>query len=375
MAQSTNQDKAARILVADAPVPSPHYGSWVQRIDYLLQHFSENCVNYLICSKTNVPFRSENTKRYGCPVASDRMIRRIFPHWRLRHYKRALQEIAHRHGQLVICIIDSIRAKQAIVSFVEELGISSRCRIIYYQCGFSTYLPSPAFLQFIKGIHAAIYLSMESYDYELRHNPELPFEVHVLPNPIDHRVYHKVSQDTKKELQTELGYEANKLHFVWSSVNRPKKGLAIVLKAWQMVYSPAQSMHLHVLGTASEAPVDGVTFHGFVPPPDVHRFLKAGDIGLFSALWPEGFGLSLAEQISCGLFCIASVAGGPASYFDPQKHGIAIKHPNVVSEWTLAFEKVLTCREEIIAYRQSQSSHPSFLTYDAWCRAFCQILK
>ncbi len=361
----------AKILIADSPIPSPGYGSWTQRVDYLLTQYDENVFDYVICSESQAEFHSTKTKRYNCDQHTGRLMNKLVAHWRFRHYKKALKEISKKHDQLLICIVDSKRLKHAVWQYINDLGIIGRTRLVYYQCGYSTYLTADQYERLTEGVGHFIYLTENAYQFELEHNPSLPFTAYVLHNPIDHNRFYIPNPIEKKALRNELQMD-NGLQLIWASQDRPKKGLEVVLQAWQKFYHPHLHATLHVVGANRTDKIPGVVFHGRIPSYNVHKYLKAADIGVFSALWTEGFGLTLAEQISCGLLCIASVAGGVAEYFKPGLFGIPVHRPNMKEEWVIAFQQAIEMLPSFLE-QQKERREPPFLTYDEWCKRFCQI--
>jgi len=361
----------AKILIADAPIPWPGYGSWSQRIEYLLQQYEHNVFDYVICMDSKTEFVSKKTKRFNCKVHSNRFMNKLFSWWRFKDVKQALAKINVQHEGMIICIMDSLRTKHAVWNFVNDIGAAHKSRLVYYQCGFSTYLPSDKYNKLTEGISDFIYLTRNAYEFELTHNPALPFVAHVLHNPIDHQKFFVPSENDKQQYRKELGMHEG-VHFIWASQDRPKKGLEVVLQAWRKFYRPELNVTLNVIGVQRNHSFPGVVFHGKKPNYEIHQYLKAADIGVFSPLWTEGFGLSLAEQISCGLLCVASTAGGVEEYFVDGEHGFAIEHPNFIASWELGFEKALA---HLPLFRQQLANRtfPVFLTYDAWCQKFCSI--
>lgn len=360
----------ARVLIADAPIPSPGYGSWSQRITYLLEQYPGNVVDYVVGNNGADAFHSARTKRYNLQLRHNRLMNRLLKHWKLQAYKTALQEIAAQHEQLIICIVDSIRTKHAVWHFLGQMNIRHKCKIIYYQCGYSTYLSSDKYEALMEGVDEVIYLSKHSYLYELEHNPSLPFTAHVLHNPIDNNRCYPLAPAAKQALRQQLGMD-NGCQFVWSSQHRKKKGLEVILNAWQLLDCKALNATLHVVGADTGEQIPGVVFHGRQPNHEVHRYLQAADIGLFSPLWTEGFGLSLAEQMSCGLYCISSWVGGVKDYFDAARFGEAIETPNMPAAWAAAMQRAV---EKVSGFQSPALQGPVFLTYDEWCERFCDLL-
>jgi glycosyltransferase involved in cell wall biosynthesis len=363
----------ARVLIADASIPTAGYGSWSQRIAYLLQQYEDNRFDYLIAEYTDIPFQSNKTRRFNCRQDKSRLLNKLFPGWRYKAYVKSIGEILAKHDQAIICVIDSLRTKKAIWNYIKKKNLQTRVKLLYYQCGFSKYISPADYERFIEGLDACIYLTKNAYRFDLKHNSSMPFPVHVLHNPIDHHSFHPVDASVRTEFRKELGM-AEGIHFIWASQNRPKKGLEVILQAWMRFYSPEKNIHLHVIGIDQSVSLPAVHFHGKKHSDEMHKWFKAADIGVFSSLWPEGFSLSLAEQISCGLFCIASTAGCVEEFFIPGEHGIAIEDPNLVEIWVNAFVKALDQLEDFKKGKTNAiSTEAPFLTYNEWCHRFQQI--
>jgi glycosyltransferase involved in cell wall biosynthesis len=371
--KASMNNKVARVLIADASIPTAGYGSWSQRIAYLLQQYEDNRFDYLVAEYTDIPFQSNITHRFNCKQDKSRLLNRLFPGWRYRNYTKSIAEVLSRHDQAIICIIDSLRTKKAIWNYIKKEKLEARVKLLYYQCGFSKYISPADYERFIEGLDACIYLTRNAYRFDLRHNSSMPFPVHVLHNPINHHSFHPVEISVKRAYKKELGI-ADGIHFIWASQNRPKKGLEVILEAWMQFYSPDKNVQLHVIGVTKTESIPGVNFYGKMHSAEMHKWFKAADIGVFSSLWPEGFSLSLAEQISCGLFCIASTAGCVEEFFIPGEHGIAIEDPNLVDVWVNAFGDALN---QLEGFQQRKTNagaiKPPFLTYNEWCDRFQQI--
>ena len=363
----------ARVLIADAPIPSPGYGSWSQRMEYLLQSYEANVFNYIICSDSPVDFQSATCRRFNCKQYPGKIINKLIPFYRFREYKKALKAISEQHDAIIIGILDSKRAKHAVWKYINDLGIRHKCTLVYYQCGFSTYLNADQYERLTEGVSHFIYLTENAYRFELEHNPSLPFVAHVLHNPINHQQFFVPSDVVKASLRHELGMNDG-VQFIWASQDRPKKGLDVVLHAWKRFYRSDVNATLHVVGVQRDKQLPAVIFHGKKPNHEMHKYFKAADIGVFSSLWTEGFSLSLAEQISCGLLCIASTAGCVDEFFIDGEHGIAIDCPNIPEKWMDAFQKGMQDLPHFKLQVANRQSIP-FLTYDEWCKRFCNIFS
>src|SRR4051812_28758336 len=99
----------ARVIITDQGLPSGGVGSWTQRVEYLLQGYAHNNVDYLICEKNDEIFNASNTKRISCHQCKGKFLNKIIRGYRYKNYFNAVNEICEAHSLVVVCIIDSIR--------------------------------------------------------------------------------------------------------------------------------------------------------------------------------------------------------------------------------------------------------------------------
>ncbi|MBF6609390.1 MAG: glycosyltransferase family 4 protein [Flavobacterium sp.] len=129
--------------------------------------------------------------------------------------------------------------------------------------------------------------------------------------------------------------------FIWCSQDRPKKGLEVILSAWESVYEPEKNMVLLVIGCAPRDPMLGVRFLGRIQNDLLPEYYQVADVMLFSTLCEEGFGMSLVEALHCGCYCIASALGGVPEVLQFGKLGELIDNPFLASEWARAINAYL----------------------------------
>ena len=92
-------------------------------------------------------------------------------------------------------------------------------------------------------------------------------------------------------------------------------------------------MELLVIGTNNNIVNKGVRFLGQIPNNQLAQYYQLADFYLFPTLCHEGFGLSLAEALKCGLYCIASNNGSVAEVLNYGEYGRVIENPNLVKNW------------------------------------------
>ncbi len=364
----------AWVIIADYHLPSGGVGSWSQRITYLLEQFGQNRFHYLISEEGTEKLSSATTQQFACRQYKSRLANKLQPGIRYKAYTRAIETILSKHKHAVLVVLDSVRVKNAIWPWLQKRNLTHRTKIIYYQCGYSTYLTADQYLHFAEGIHHMIMLTKNAYRFELEHRPAMPFGVSILHNPVDHKRFIPPLAEEKAMARQLLNIEPDKIHFLWAAYDRPKKGLQVILDAWLRFYRPEMNVALQVVGVSRSYQLPGVTFHGKQHNDEMAQWMQACDIGISSSLWTEGFSLSLSEQISAGLLAIASTAGCVSEFFIDEAHGIAIQDPNRAGEWARAFEKAITILPDFskkVAQRQGQQ----FQTFDEWCKAFSGIVQ
>ena len=136
-------------------------------------------------------------------------------------------------------------------------------------------------------------------------------------------------------------HKENKKIFIWCSQDRPKKGLSLILDAWNVLYKQHKNIEFWIVGTEKKQHTDSIKYFGRVPNAELAKYYQVSDVYLFSTLCQEGFGMSLIEAKHSGCYCIASALGGVPEVLGYGKYGKLIENPNFVSEWIIAVENYL----------------------------------
>ena len=152
-------------------------------------------------------------------------------------------------------------------------------------------------------------------------------KIRFMPNGIDTAKF-KPNKAAGKRLRNELGVDN---YFVWLAVGRfeEAKDYPNMLRAFSMIVSKKSDVVLLLVGQgslleevkklASELKLeDKVRFLGV--RRDVPDLMNAADAFVLSSRW-EGFGLVLAEAMSCQLPVVATDSGGPREILNGGKLG------------------------------------------------------
>ncbi len=369
MKTDLSENQVAHILISSIGLPSNLMGSWTQILEYLLCNYSGNKIDYLLCEPSNIPFKSEKTQRIICPSLKWEINRQWYYPFKFQSYTKALKKIISKNDFSVIVIMDNFKLKNIVTETIQKNGWQNKCRVIFIQCGFSYEFTRDEYKHFRKGLHEIVLLTQKSYEYERNKYHEYPFLIHVLHNPVRQDIFYQLSAVEKEAKRTALGVKPQEKMFLWVAHDRPKKGLDIILNMWPAIAAKHPGSKLIVAGAKRDFSLAGLRFEGKLPNAELAKYYQAADVFLFSSLCQEGFGLSLAEAMSCGCFCIASDVGGVDEFFN-NDNGILVSNPNQTGAWIEAIEQYFT--QQTIARKQR---HAQFLSYDEWCSRFQQIIS
>jgi L-malate glycosyltransferase len=355
-------------------MPSEGVTSWPQLMEYLLQEYSGNEIDYLICAHTERPFVSKRTQRILCHVPG-KVQNKLLPQRKYRAFARALQQIAASHSYIVACVWDSAKLNVHIYAALEKMGLTKRVKLLFYNHGFSHYFLPQEYNKFARSVTEMIMISKHAYRFDFERYPAMPFPVHILYNPINHQLFHPLPIEKRPTLRKQKGLD-EKINFLWVGHDKPLKGMDVILEAWKLFYSGRENMTLHIIGAKRQLQIPGVLFHGTILNKELPKWYQAADIIVFSPLRNEGFGLVLSEAISCGCLAIATWGGGMVEFFNEEKHGIAIKEPNFLQSWVNGFQLAV---EKLASHQQVHANDyllpPQFDTYDEWSNKYISIFN
>ena len=367
MSPSHSTKNIARIIISKQGMPSNLLGSWTQMLEYMFSQYDGNKMDYLLCGPSDLPFQSVATTRIICKSLKWEILRKWYYPIKYYSYIRALKSIIAKHEFVVVIVMDNPKLKNIVSETIQQNGWQHKCRIIFIQCGFSYEFTRDEYKDFKSGLHEIVLLTQKSYAYELNKYHEYPFLVHVLHNGMRQDIFYPLANAERQSKRQEIGIAVNEKMFLWVSHDRPKKGLDIILRMWPTVAAKYPGAKLIVVGAKRDISLPGLRFEGKLANTGLAKYYQSADVFLFSPLCQEGFGLSLAEAMSCGCFCIASDVGGVNEFFN-ENHGLLIQNPNQADGWIKAIDRYYEQPTPIGAGNQ-----PIFLSYDEWCRRFQKI--
>lgn len=356
----------AKVIISEHPIPYPKNGSWSQRMEYFLES-DYNCIDYYICGKTNGTLKSKTTF-YRVNQYKSKFISKFFKGYRYKEYTKSIRDLLLKHDHLIICVVDNVKLKIAINSYLEKNNALNKVTLIFYNCGYSYYLDDTTNATFLKNCSEMIFLTENAYLYNKQKYIEFTPEVTIINNPVNKQKFFSIPKLEKESLLKENQLQ-DKIVYLWLSHDREKKGLNIVLNAWKDWNKSPNEAQLLVVGAKRSEKINGVQFIGQVPSDLVDKYYKMAHVYLFPTLCKEGFGLSLAQAMCCGCFSIAANNGGVSDFFNSE-NGILIDSPNIVANWVKSFNESFELMNQNY---QVQSFENQILSNDEWCLKFAKV--
>ena len=163
-----------------------------------------------------------------------------------------------------------------------------------------------------------------------KHYPDISDKIVQIDNSVDENMYALSSLSDKRDLQSNLGWDSKKIHFLTVGKNRPEKGVDILVEAAKKVDDLSSKAQFHVVGNMHDSQASAITEENemldFIPPMPAEKLIQyyqASD-AFISPSRREGFGLALIEAAATGLPLLATPTG-IAPDFVSQETGILCK--------------------------------------------------
>ena len=329
------------ILFSNFPLPFLGIGSWTSMINY---HLLNDCsIDYLICSKSEISVKKPIQYFIKPPNKFDKIKTQLLGVSKYNNYLNKLNKILFLEEYIIIQVIYNVGLMFAIIDFVKKRDLRKNVYLQFFYHGYQPFLKSELMCSKIDEL---ILLSKKSYDdFKVKLNV-LPIKVSVLKNGVDSSKFKSLSSDDKINLRKKFKLQENTIYFLWCSQDRKKKGLEIIIQAWEKLLQFAScKIELLIIGTDKNIDLKNVRVLGKVPNNQLNEYLQISDFYLFSTLCQEGFGLSLLEALKCGNYCIASNVGAVSEVLGDGQYGKLIDYPHYVYSWV---ETILESLDEYI---------------------------
>jgi glycosyltransferase involved in cell wall biosynthesis len=190
--------------------------------------------------------------------------------------------------------------------------------------------------------HANLFVAISSeVEKELLSHSVNPGDIQIIPNSVDTKKFHPVSNDEKLKLRIKLGLPRNHIILIYTGRLVSYKGLPLLLDVWQKIRHKYNNVNLLLVGSGSldihncesnlkefvkqHGLQESVCFAGALE--NVHYYLQASDIFVFPTL-REAFGISLIEAMACGLPVVSTHVGGIKDILQQRYNGLVAKPGN-----------------------------------------------
>jgi glycosyltransferase involved in cell wall biosynthesis len=326
------------ILISQFPLPYHHIGSWPNMYNKYLE--SNHQIDYIVCEEPKTLFPNVQYS-FAKNDFITKIRRKLLKYYRIGYIDALFKIIDKSDEKFIIHLIDNYKIVFKINKILIKKGIRNRVYFHAFYHGFSPFLAANNTRNFYEIIDELTFLTTISYKEHINYYDVFPCKVSILHNGVDTKKFVKIDFQEKEKLKLIAGHQ-NKQVFVWCSRDEPKKGLKLILDVWQKVYENNKGIHLIVIGNKQNYNIDGVSFLGKIPNDELPKHYQMADCYLFPTLCHEGFGLSLAEALNCGCYCIASKIGGVTEVLQFGKFGKLIENPNIISEWETAINNYIS---------------------------------
>ncbi|WP_294950912.1 glycosyltransferase family 4 protein [Sulfurovum sp.] len=296
--------------------------------------------------------------------------------YRFKVYWNALKKILSSEKELIVMIIDNPGLLKTVDYYARKEGVRSRIKILFFIHGYHYFMPPNELENFYGMIDDLIVLTRASYHFQLTQTHALPCEVTHIYNGVDSIKFQHVSASDKTILRQTLGLSENKIYLLWLSQDRSKKGLHIILKAWEKLIQDLPNIELLIIGTHNEIHGKQIRWLGRIPNDQLASYYQASDIYLFSTLCHEGHPMSLTEALKCGNVCIASNIDPVAEIMGTGSFGRLVDFPNMPQNWVKAISDELKKYENNSRINTYRKNIPDKI-YDLeeWCKNIEKLVE
>lgn len=364
----TNEKKV--VLISRYPIPFEDVGSWVRRIEYLINS-KKNCFDFIICPKLkNHNHIIENVNYLFVKPYNNVFLKKFNEKARFYSYFLQIKDLLKKFKFLSIVIFDNYKILYSLNYYLQKYKLRNRVKIIFNICGFSYFFDNEFGENFYNSIDEMIYLTYSSYKFEMSRYHSITPKCNILYNPINKSIFNFGEEGEKNELRTKFKIKPNEIIFFWNGRDRKKKGLDIILEAWDIVSNKYNNLKLIVSGSERIIKNRSIINIGINTSQDISKVLKISDCFLFSTLCHEGFPLSLIEAIASHAYPIASNIDPVQEIINYFNFGELVNFPNSPDSWVNSIINFIRNSHDIKFHK-----YDLILDIDQWCDKFIQIIK
>lgn len=322
------------VFISTAPLPYLGISSWTTEMNYLLNKNNE--IDYVIGPISKIKIEKPKQIVVKDKTIIDKLYSKLDYSNRFNNYIRALKKVLKLEENIILQVKDNFGLLKSILLFIDKYNLRNRIYVQYHYHSFSPFTNDE---KVISQIDELVLLTITSYKQIMDKVYSFPVRVTINNDGVDSKKFKPINSEKKKIFKESLGIDSNKIIFTWCSQDRKKKGLDLILEAWEKVYSKNKDIQLLVFGVEKEIFVKGVKIMGLVSNDNLIKYYQLSDFYLFPTIWHEGFGLSLVEALKCGCYCISAKNGSTSYVLNNGAYGKLIEQPNIINEWVKCIQE------------------------------------
>ena len=327
------------ILISNMSLPSTKIGSWNLMFTRLLKH-KPRLFTHIIAPASKealnevqyFPVKPVKIKSYK--------LQSLLGNYRFKNYLKPLKTILKTCDFATINVIDNKNLAVALDEYLKSSGLRKKVKIIYHLHGYDIVYGNMQ--KFYNAVDTLIVITKSSYQYQLDKHHALPCKVRQLYNGVDTNLFKPVDSSIQTVIKERLGFSNDKTYYLWLSQDRKKKGLHVVLEAWQKFIENKPNVELLVIGTKDYGDLNQVSFFGRIPNHQLSQYYQIATFFIFSTLCHEGQGLALTEALKSGCYCLASNIDPISEVLENGNYGVLVDNPNHPLSWVETLERTLT---------------------------------
>ncbi|MFK5957865.1 MAG: glycosyltransferase family 4 protein [Lutibacter sp.] len=326
------------VFISHVPIPNPEIASWTNRYTKLIRK-NITVFDYIIAPEGIKKISDIKYSFIKEPTLLTYKIGKLIPYYKHKVYWTALKKIINSTTNVTIHIIDNPNILFAINYYVTKNKLKNKIKIVFHMCGYNYNFTETQKNTFYKAIDTLIIQTNSSINYQKKEIEKGTCNIFQIYNGIDGKKFFRINQNKKAILKNKKNITTEKFIFLWVSQDRPKKGLTIILKAWEKLIKKFNNIELLVIGAAKTNEIKNVTWLGKIPNFELPEYYQLADFYLFSTQCNEGFGLTLGEALKCGTTCLASDIDPMKEILNNELYGRLVKNPSQPKSWSIAIQE------------------------------------
>ncbi len=327
------------ILISTIGLPSTTIGSWNIMFSKLIEA-KPFLFTYIICP-VSVNDQSEAKYHIVKPYKiKSHKFQVFFKHYRFKNYYKVLKKIVEQKQFVTVNIIDNINMLLSMHQLLKKDNLRDKVVLIYHLHGFDICIKDKSL--FYESADKILVLTQTTYQIQQRDKKKSPCKIRQIYNGIDTDLFYPILKEKQQIVRKELNFEDDIIYYLWVSQDRKKKGLHVVLEAWEVFVKEKPNVRLLVIGTdKSKYSKEQVIFLGRMLNNQLPRYYQITTFFLFSSLCHEGHPLALTEALVSGCYCLASNIEPIPEILNNGEYGVLVKFPDQPKSWLDALNLAL----------------------------------